>query len=301
MFIYISKLIDDLKLDVIVKGDDEKKVSISNINRPGLQLAGYFDYFASERIQVLGKAEMKYLQQLDSSVRYDRLKYYFSFDMPCLVFSRDIYPSEEIVELAKEQQIWIVRTKKLTTRIISKIMNYLDRELAEETMIHGVLCDIYGLGILIVGESGIGKSETALELIKRGHRLVTDDAVNIKNIDQHLLGRSPYITEGMIEVRGLGIIDVPALYGLSSIRKEKYIDFVIQLERWQEGKNYDRLGSSDDCMDILGVKKRKIVLPVMPGRNLAVIIETAAVNHRYNVMGEESPIDKIERRMMESR
>lgn len=301
MQVNIDKIASDLKLHTIVKGDINKAVDSSSINRPGLQLAGYYDYFAFDRIQVIGTTEMSYLEKLDGETRKQRLEEYFSFDIPCVVFSRNIHPTRDMIRLAEEKGIWILGSHKVTTRVISNIMGYLDRELAEDTMIHGVLCDIYGLGILIVGDSGIGKSEVALELIRRGHRLVTDDAVNIRNIDGKLLGKSPYVTEGMIEVRGLGIIDVPSLYGLSSIQEEKFIDFAIKLEKWEQGKNYERLGTDTKFMEILGVNIKEIVLPVMPGRNIAVIIETAAVNHRYNEKGEELPIVKIEKRMLENR
>ncbi|WP_249175464.1 HPr(Ser) kinase/phosphatase, partial [Clostridium tyrobutyricum] len=192
---------------------------------------------------------------------------------------------------------WILRTESVSTRFINKLMNYLDYKLAPETRLHGVLVDVYGVGMLITGESGIGKSETALELIKRGHRLVADDAVDIKEIDGELHGKSPYITSGMIEVRGMGIIDISALYGLSSVLKSKIIHLVVYIEQWKESQNYDRLGVDKQYINILNVPLRKLTLPIRPGRNLAVIIEAAAANYRYGLMTDVTPVDIISRRM----
>lgn len=204
-----------------------------------------------------------------------------------------------MLQCSREYGRWLLRTNMQTTRFINKIMNYLDGKLAPETRIHGVLVDIYGLGILITGESGIGKSETALELIKRGHRLVADDAVDIKEIESVLVGKSPYITEGMLEVRGMGIIDVPVLYGLSSVLSEKTIDLVIYLEQWKEGRDYDRLGTDDEHIKILNIPVRKMTLPIRPGRNVAVIIEAAAASYRYSLSGKISPVDTINKRIEE--
>lgn len=190
-----------------------------------------------------------------------------------------------------------MRTRLVTTKFISKLTIYLTGQLAPETRLHGVLVDVYGIGILITGESGIGKSETALELIKRGHRLVTDDAVDIKEIDGELIGRSPRITIGMLEVRGIGIIDVASLYGLSSILPEKDIQLLMHFEHWKDDGDYDRLGLNDDRQDILGVKVKKLRVPVRPGRNIAVIIEAAAVNYRHSLMSDVTPVDIIESRM----
>lgn len=299
MGVKIKQIIEDLCLEVIFKGNLEKEIDTSDVNRPGLQFAGYYDYFGEKRLQVLGMAEWSYLDKMSYKIREDRLNEFCSFDLPCIILSRNLEPHYELLKECKRYNIPLLRSDKVTTRLISKLMHYLDRELAMTTVIHGVLADIHGLGIMITGKSGIGKSETALELIKRGHRLVTDDAVNIKKIDDILYGSSPDITKGMLEVRGVGIIDVSSLYGLSSIIEEKPIDLVIELEQWDDSKSYERLGVNEEFIDILGTKVKQITLPIRPGRNLAIIIETAAVNYRYQMVSKESPVDIIERRMQE--
>ncbi|AAK79063.1 HPr kinase/phosphorylase [Clostridium acetobutylicum] len=300
MQVSIEDIIENLDLEVLVKGKDGIKLGLSDINRPGLQFAGFYDYFGNERVQVIGKAEWSFLNAMPPEIREKRIRKYFQFETPCIVLARGLKPQKELLDCSKEYNRWLLRSKAQTTRFINKIMNYLDDKLAPETRIHGVLVDIYGLGILITGESGIGKSETALELIKRGHRLVADDAVDIKEIESVLVGKSPYITSGMLEVRGMGIIDVPALYGLSSVLSEKNINLVIYLEQWKEGRDYDRLGTDDEHIKILNIPVRKMTLPIRPGRNVAVIIEAAAANYRYNLSSKISPVDTINKRIEES-
>ena len=297
MAVTVKELIEELKLEVLVPGKASNEILVSDINRPGLQFCGFYNYFASDRIQIIGMAEWSYLKLMEPELRNDRLKEYCQFDIPCIIMSRGLEPQEELLESAKENKIWLLRTNEVTTRFISKIMNFLDEKLAPETRLHGVLVDVYGIGILIRGESGIGKSETALELIKRGHRLVADDAVEIKQVEGMLTGRAPYITTGFIEVRGMGIIDVPALYGLSSVLNFKTIHLVIDLEQWNENEDYDRLGVDNKYIDILNVPVRKITLPIRPGRNVAVIIEAAAANYRYSLNSKETPLDIIYKRM----
>lgn len=300
MPVYVENLIKDLGLEVLVEGEKDIEINLSDINRPGLQFTGFYSYFASERVQVIGRTEWSFLDAMRSELRRKRLDKFFGFDTPCTVIARGLKPQEELLQSAKEHNRWVLRTNTHTTRFISKIMGYLDDKLAPETRMHGVLVEIYGIGILITGESGIGKSETALELIKRGHRLVADDAVDIKEVEGILSGTSPYITEGMLEVRGMGIIDVPALYGLSSVLTRKTIDLVIYLEQWKEGKDYDRLGVDNEYIEILNIPVRKMTLPIRPGRNVAVIIETAAVNYRYSLSNKISPVDTINKRMEEA-
>lgn len=297
MPVYVENLIKDLGLEVLVEGEKDIEINLSDINRPGLQFTGFYSYFASERVQVIGRTEWSFLDAMRVELRRKRLEKFFGFDTPCTIIARGLKPQEELLESAREHNRWVLRTSTHTTRLISKIMSYLDEKLAPETRMHGVLVEIYGIGILITGESGIGKSETALELIKRGHRLVADDAVDIKEIEGILSGTSPYITEGMLEVRGMGIIDVPALYGLSSVLTRKTIDLVIYLEQWKEGKDYDRLGTANEYIEILNIPVRKMTLPLRPGRNVAVIIETAAVNYRYSLSTTVSPVDTINKRM----
>lgn len=298
MAVSIRKFIEDLNLEVVVEGRDDKEISVNDIIRPGLQFVGYYDYFVNTRIQIIGNGEWHYLNNLEPEVRRQRLEKYFQYDMPCIVFSRDLNPHLEFVELAKRNRTWVVKSTRDTTRLINRIINYLDRALAKTTTMHGVLVDVYGMGILITGESGIGKSEAALELIKRGHMLVSDDAVDIKLVDGILYGRSPYITSGMLEVRGMGIINIQTLYGLSSVLEEKPIDLVIHLEKWRDEEDYDRIGTPE-FINILNIPVRKMRMPVKPGRNIAVIIEAAAANFRYGRMRLEAPIDTINRRIDE--
>ncbi|WP_234122164.1 HPr(Ser) kinase/phosphatase [Clostridium hydrogenum] len=297
MPVNVEMLIKDLGLEVLVEGKKDIEINLSDINRPGLQFSGFYSYFASERVQVVGRTEWSFLDAMRVELRQKRLGKFFGFEIPCTVIARGLNPQPEIVQSAKEHNRWLLRTNMHTTRFVSKIMSYLDEKLAPETRMHGVLVEIYGIGILITGESGIGKSETALELIKRGHRLVADDAVDIKEIEGILNGTSPYITSGMLEVRGMGIIDVPALYGLSSVLSNKTIDLVIYLEQWKEGKDYDRLGIENEYIEILNIPVRKMTLPIRPGRNVAVIIETAAVNYRYSLNTKITPVDTINKRM----
>lgn len=297
MAVSVKKLIDDLELEVLAEGKEDIEISVNDTNRPGLQLAGFYNYFAPERIQVIGKAEWSFLDDMQIEVRKKRVKKYFSFDISCLIITRGLEPHPEFISEAKKHKIWVLRSKLVTTNFISKTTIYLSDKLAPETRLHGVLVDVSGIGILITGESGIGKSETALELIKRGHRLVTDDAVDIKEIDGDLIGTSPKITVGMLEVRGIGIIDVTQLYGLSSVVQKKEIKLVMHFEHWRDDNDYDRLGIDENYMDILGVKVKKLIVPVRPGRNIAVIIEAAAVNYRYSLMSQITPVDVIENRM----
>ena len=297
MSVTVETLIKDFDLEVLVEGEKGVEITVNDINRPGLQLAGFYNYFAPERLQVVGKAEWSFIGDMSRELRRKRVDKYFSFNSQCVVITRGLEPHEEFINAAKTNKTWLLRTTSVTTSFISKMTIYLSDKFAPQTRLHGVLVDVYGIGILITGESGIGKSETALELIKRGHRLVTDDAVDIKEIDGELIGTSPRITIGMLEVRGIGIIDVTSLYGLSSVQESKDINLVIHFEHWKDNGDYDRLGINQDTQEILGVKVRKLKVPVRPGRNIAVIIEAAAVNYRHSLMSDISAVDIIERRM----
>lgn len=297
MSVTVEKLIKDFDLEVLIEGEKDVKISVNDINRPGLQLAGFYNYFAPERLQVIGKAEWSFLDDMTTELRKKRVNKYFSFNSSCMIITRGLEPHEEVIRAAKKNKAWLLRTNVVTTQFISKMTIYLADKLAPETRLHGVLVDVYGIGILITGESGIGKSETALELIKRGHRLVTDDAVDIREIDGELIGTSPKITIGMLEVRGIGIIDISSLYGLSSVLQSKGINLVMHFEHWKDDGDYDRLGINQETQDILGVKVKRLRVPVRPGRNIAVIIEAAAVNYRYSLMSDVTPVDIIESRM----
>ena len=297
MSVAVETLIKDIDLEVLVEGEKGVEITVNDINRPGLQLSGFYNYFAPERLQVVGKAEWSFIGDMSRELRRKRVDKYFSFNSKCVVITRGLEPHEEFIKAAKKNKTWLLRTTSVTTNFISKMTIYLSDKFAPETRLHGVLVDVYGIGILITGESGIGKSETALELIKRGHRLVTDDAVDIKEIDGELIGTSPKITIGMLEVRGIGIIDITALYGLSSVQESKGINLVMHFEHWKDNGDYDRLGINQDTQEILGVNVRKLRVPVRPGRNIAVIIEAAAVNYRHSLMSDISAVDIIERRM----
>ena len=299
MGVLVKSLVENLNLEILNKGKDDTEMHISDINRPGLQFSGFYNYFANERVQLIGKTEWSFLDVMGPELRKKRVDKFFQFQTPCIIITRNLKPHVEVLENAKKYNRWLLRTSDISTRFTSKLMSYLDERLAPETRLHGVLVDVYGIGILITGESGIGKSETALELIKRGHRLVADDAVDIKEIEGKLIGSSPYVTSGMLEVRGLGIIDVPALYGLSSVLDIKTIGLVIHLEQWKKDQDYDRLGIDEVNIDILNIPVRKITLPIRPGRNIAVIIEAAAANYRYNLNSNSNPVDTIEGRMKE--
>lgn len=299
MNIKIRSLIKEFKLEVLVEGEESTGIIVSDINRPGLQFAGFYNYFANERIQIIGKAEWSFLESMDIELRNSRLRKFFEKRTPCIIIARGLEPQPELIKLAQEKKRWLLRTDLLTTRFINKYMNYVDNVLAPETRMHGVLVDVYGIGILITGESGMGKSETALELIKRGHRLIADDAVDIKVIDGTLYGSAPYITNGMMELRGLGIIDVPALYGLSSIQKVKTIDLVANLQLWDENTEFDRLGIDDEYINILNKDVKKVSIPIRPGRNIAIIIEAIAANYRYGLFSKITPAETINKRMEE--
>jgi HPr kinase/phosphorylase len=256
------------------------------VNRPALQLTGFYDQFDNDRLQIIGNVEYSYLESLEPEVRHQRYAQLLSSNIPCLVFCRDLEPEETVLELAVKYQIPILKTDKTTSSFVAAVIGWLKVELAPCIVIHGVLVDVYGEGVLITGESGIGKSEAALELIKRGHRLVTDDAVEIRKVsDDTLVGSAPGVTKYFIELRGIGIIDVKTLFGVESVKETQTIDMVIQLEDWNKNKEYDRLGLEEEYTEYLGNKVVCHSLPIRPGRNLAVIVEAAAVNHRQKKMG----------------
>lgn len=264
----------------------EKKISISDINRPALQLYGYFEHFAEGRVQIIGMVEFAFLQQVAKEKKIEAYTQFLSYNIPCVIFCRGFQPDEDFLIAAEQNNVPILGTDRATSDFTAEIIRVLNEELAPSITIHGVLVDVYGEGLLIMGESGIGKSEAALELIRRGHRLVTDDAVEIRRIDDKtLIGTSPAITRHFIELRGIGIIDVKALYGVECVKESQQIDLVIKLEDWKKDKEYDRLGMEDEYIEFLGNKVVCHSLPIRPGRNLAVICETAAVNHRQKKMG----------------
>lgn len=284
----LIRLIEKMNLENCTPDIDIKKIKITqpDVNRPALQLAGFFHHFDSERVQIIGHVEMAYLQQMDEEQRLNVLSRLMDFHVPCIVFSRNIEISDKLIRLATEKEVPLLRTSKTTSSIMAEIIRWLNVELAPRITIHGGLVDVYGEGILIMGESGIGKSEAALELIKRGHRLVADDAVEIKKVsDDTLIGSAPDITRHFIELRGIGIIDVKTLFGVESVKNTQSIDLVIKLEEWSKDKTYDRLGLEESYIEFLGNKVPCHSIPIRPGRNLAIICEAAAVNYRQKKMG----------------
>lgn len=261
-------------------------IEVANVNRPGLQLAGYWDFFGYERPQLLGKVEMTYLSMLDDATRRERLAKFFSYDLPCIIICRGLPCFDEMLVLAAARKIPIYRSLKETTRCEMEVITFLSDALAPRETRHGVLVDVYGSGLFITGNSGVGKSEAALELVKRGHRLVADDVVEIRRVsDVRLVGQAPELVRHFMEIRGVGIIDVATMYGVGAIIRSKSIDFEVHLELWKEGQEYDRLGLTDQYTQIMGVNIPRLLLPIHPGRNIAAVLEVAASNFRLKQMG----------------
>lgn len=279
---------------------DGKEVKVPDINRPALQIAGYFDHFESDRVQIIGYVEHSYLMGLPEERRreiYDRL---LSYGIPCIIFCRDLKPEAMLLEKAGKAEIPIFMTCYKTSSFLAEVIRWMNVQLAPCISIHGVLVDVYGVGVLIMGDSGVGKSETALELIKRGHRLVTDDVVEIRKVSEDtLVGTAPDITRHFIELRGIGIVDVKALFGVQSVRETQNIDLVITLEDWSKDKEYDRLGLEENYTEFLGNKVQCHTIPIRPGRNLALIVESAAINHRQKQMGYNAA-QELYRRVQEN-
>ena len=284
----LSKLVNEFQLEVVYASTDYESIqlTVEDVARPGLQLAGYFDHFEPMRLQVLGNVEISYLQKLDEkerSVVFDRL---FSYKFPALLIARNMPPSPECLEMAKKHNITVLRSPEVTSTIVSAIIAYLKAELAPRITRHGVLVEVYGEGLLLIGDSGIGKSEAAVELLKRGHRLIADDAVEIRRVSSNsLVGTAPNLIRNYIELRGIGIVNVAKLFGMGAVKAENEINLVVNIVPWKTHEVYDRLGLEDQHMDILGVQIPMNTIPITPGRNLAVILEVAAMNNRQRKMG----------------
>ena len=284
----LTKLVQEMNLKNLTPEVDMEHVrsTLPDINRPALQLTGYFEHFASERVQIIGYVEYTYLMHLNPEERKRSFENFVSKQIPCVIFTTMTEPDEDMLDMGRKYNVPILVTEKTTSNFMAEIIRWLIVQLAPCISIHGVLVDVYGEGVLIMGESGIGKSEAALELIKRGHRLVSDDVVEISKVsDVELVGTAPDITRHFIELRGIGIIDVKTLFGVESVKNTQSIDLVIKLEEWSRDKEYDRLGLKEEYTEILGNKVVCHSLPIRPGRNLAVIVESAAVNHRQKKMG----------------
>lgn len=296
----LSKIIKEFKLEEVYVPNENTLIETTDVNRPGLQIAGFFDYFDPRRIQILGMVETTYLSGMSSEERYKSIDNFFSKKIPVAIVTRGMEIFPEMLEVAKKYEINILRTSLGTSSFMSAIIAFLNVELAPRITRHGVLVEVYGEGVLILGESGIGKSEAAVELMKRGHRLVADDAVEIRRVSSKaLVGSSPEIIRHFIEMRGIGIVDVKKIFGMGAVKDTEKIDLVIQLEAWQKGKQYDRLGLVDNYTEILGINVPSLTIPIRPGRNLAVIFEIAAMNNRQRRMGYNAA-EELNNRLMEN-
>lgn len=284
----LSKIIEKMKLENLTPEIDVKGIKITqpDINRPALQMAGYFEHFEATRLQIIGFVEYTYMEGMNEKKKKEIYEQLLSCDIPAIIFCRELQPEPLFKEMAIEHGVPLLMTKKATSAFMAEIIRWLNVKLAPCISVHGVLVDVYGEGVLITGESGIGKSEAALELIKRGHRLVTDDVVELRKVsDDNIIGTAPDITKHFIELRGIGIVDVKTLFGVASVKDTQSIDLVIKLEEWDKDKEYDRLGLEEEYTEYLGKKIVCHSIPIRPGRNLAIICESAAINHRQKKMG----------------
>lgn len=298
--IKIADFIQSLDLEVLnASSKDEMDINSTDLNRPGMQFFGFYEYFAFERPQVVGKVEMTYLESLEPETRRSIMEVYMSYKLPCIVVCWGMIPPKELLDLAREHDIPVFQSNAKTTKFSLQAIMYLNRCLAPHVTRHGVLVDVYGVGVLLTGESGVGKSEAALELIKRGHQLVADDVVDICRVaDDRLIGEAPERVRHFMEIRGIGIIDIRAMYGVGSVIVSKSIDMVIHMEKWDQNKEYDRLGLTEETVTILGVKVPYQIMPVRPGRNLAIIIEVASRNLSLKRLGY-SAAHELDRRLNE--
>ena len=283
----VSELVQQFQMEVIAGEQGLKRIiTVDDLNRPGLEMAGYFEYHPQERVQLIGKTELAFFEMLTDEEKVDRMQRICADATPCIVVTRSLDVPQELINISNEKNLPVLRSSMATTLLSSKITGFLENRLAPTTTIHGVLCDVYGVGMLITGSSGIGKSETALELVKRGHRLVADDAVEIRQTsDNQLHGSAPELIRHLLEIRGVGIINAMTLFGAGAVRNNKRITLVVRLENWQQDKQYDRLGLDEETTRIIETDVPLVTIPVRPGRNLAVIIEVAAMNYRLKKMG----------------
>ncbi|MCI6636528.1 MAG: HPr(Ser) kinase/phosphatase [Eubacteriales bacterium] len=298
----LQKIITEEALQVLYTPDEPSKimVSSSDVNRPGLALAGFFDHFDHKRIQILGNAESVYLKNMSEELRRERLTAFFQRNPVAVVSSHGNKPDEMMIELASYFEVPLLFTEENTSDFMAALIAYLHVQLAPQITRHGVLVEVYGEGILITGDSGVGKSETAIELIKRGHRFIADDAVELRRVSaKAIVGTAPEILKYYIELRGIGIVDVRRLFGMGSVKATEKIDMIIHLEPWVQGKMYDRLGLDNDFTDIMGIKIPTTTIPVKPGRNLAIIFEIAAMNNRQKKMGYNTA-EEFNQKLMQS-
>ncbi len=296
----LNELIKEFNLEVLYMPDRDVIVTCKDVNRPGLPLAGFFDHFEPQRIEIIGKVESVYLDRLGLEERHKRVEAFFQRHPVAVVTTRGIDVSEDTLDLAREYEIPILRTQQPTSAFMSALIGSLSTRLAPRITRHGVLVEVYGEGVLLLGDSGIGKSETAIELVKRGHRLIADDAVEIKRVsDKTLVGSAPEMIRHYVELRGIGIVDIRRIFGMGAVKMSEKIDLVVQIEFWDPEKSYDRFGTETEYIVIMGLKIPQYTIPVKPGRNLAVILEIAAMNHRQKKMGYNTGAE-LEKKLMES-
>ena len=294
----LAKLAEEANLTIAYTPCELEKIQVTatEVYRPGILLAGYYENFDSKRIQIIGLTEMSYLDELSTSLRNTHLEKLFSFQPPAIVLTRGMQPLSEMMQFAKQYGVPILMSTEMTSALMGQLITTLNTELAPRITRHGVLVEVYGEGILILGDSGVGKSETAIELVKRGHRLIADDAVELRRVSyRKILGTAPANIRHFIELRGIGIINVARLFGIGAVKNSVEVEMVIELEAWDRTKNYDRTGLESNTYDILGVKVPSMLIPVMPGRNLAVILETAAINNRQKEMGYNAAQELLNR------
>lgn len=292
----VEQVVQRFQLEVLTGAHNlRRRITISDIHRPGLELAGYFEYYPADRVQLLGRTELSFAASLPSETLRERFRFLCQKETPCVCITRGVPVPPELLEVAQETGTPLLRTGLSTVSFTNKLTYYLEEMLAPRTTIHGVLMDVYGIGVLLLGSSGIGKSETALELVKRGHRLVADDAVEIRQVHDRLVGQPPELIRHLLEIRGVGIVNVMTLFGAGAVRPYKKVSLAVRLEMWEEGKHYERLGIDEDKMRILDIDVPLVTIPVRPGRNLAVIVEVAAMNYRLKVMGHNEAVQFAER------
>jgi len=290
----LSNLIEDLGVDIVYQPADIEEVLIytGDVHRPGLQLAGFFDHFEPSRIQLIGRMESAYMENLPHDERERKWEALMERGIPALIMCHGSEASSELIDAARKYNVTLLRTEAHTTEIMSAVIRIVKRAVAPRVTWHGVLVEVYGMGLLLLGESGVGKSETAIELLKRGHRLIADDAVEIKAIDVNVIqGAAPELIRHYVEIRGLGVIDVRQIFGFGAIKPYQNIHLVVNLEQWKDGAMYDRLGTEENTIEILGIKVAHVTIPVKPGRNLAIILEVAAMNQRQKFMGYNAAIE----------
>lgn len=298
----LSELVESVGLEVVHRSSDYDQIQITevDVNRPGLQLSGFMHNFAWKRLQLIGRVEYVYYMQMEPGLRYERFRGIFSYPLPALIYAYNQSITRDILDLADYYDKTVLRTPWPTTRLIAKLNTALESYMAPETTIHAGLMDVFGMGVLVRGKSSVGKSETCLDLVIRGHRLVADDVVHIKKLDQSLLGEAPENIRHFMEIRGLGILDIRRLYGIGSVKEAAEVEMVIELEDWNDDVEYDRLGITDHYTEILGVRIPSITVPVKPGRNIAMIIEVAVRNTRQKEMGYNAAIELNEKLIREA-